>query len=159
MRIKTARPLTLFSLSAALSLTAGIAAAQTDVKSMQEIYGGRSSRVADLPPHWDTDNPIELEVLFNLIDPVNSPEADAFLSRYIHFLKSLPDKMTVTVHRVVSPAKYTYATRLRFANWSEYQIYEKSAAFRDYYYKEWKPHIESAEELFTVVDLRATNTK
>jgi hypothetical protein len=137
----------------------GFALAEPEVQSLRDIYQSGPNKIADIPAHWDVDNPVELQVLFNLTAPVNSPEADDFLSRYVKFLKSLPDKMTVKVSRVVAPGTYSYVTRLSFDNWHDYQVYEKSAAFRKYYYGDWKPNVSNAEELLTLTDLQATNSR
>ncbi len=129
--------------------------AAAEVKSMQEIYQAGPNKLADIPSRMQLENPVELQVLFNLSHPANSPEADAFLKDYIKFLMSLPDTMTVRLSRVVAPAKYDYATRLTFANWHDYQVYEKSPAFRKYYYDVWKPNVPDAQELFTIVDVES----
>jgi hypothetical protein len=146
--LKTALTLSLWLIGASPVLA-------QDIRSPQEVLQGRPNQLAAIPPHWEVENPVQLQVLFNLKAPVNSPEANAFLDQYVKFERGLPYKVDIIVLRVVAPARFSYAARLSFTNWHDYRVYEQSAAFRKYYYDVWKPHVLDAEELFTLTDLKA----
>ena len=133
----------------------GLSAAAADIKSPQEQFKSYPNRLADIPSHWTTSNPIRLQVLFNLKYPPNSPEADQFLRTWYRSINAMPYGVELRMERLVFPAKYSYAASLTFKNWQVNRAYETSEVFLKYYREQWKPAVTEAEEQMTVLDRNA----
>ncbi|MEZ5498848.1 MAG: hypothetical protein R3E77_05375 [Steroidobacteraceae bacterium] len=126
------------------------------VKSPEQQFKDHPTRLADLPPGWSTNNPIRLQVCFNLKYAPNSHEANQFLLTWYRRISEMPYVVDLRMERLVYPAQFTYCANMMFKNWAHNRAYETSDVFLKYYYEVWKPAVTEMAEQMTILDIATT---
>lgn len=128
-----------------------------DIKSPQAHFENYDTNIADIPADWASNNPILRKVCFNLIYPVNSREANAFLRDLHRTISALDFELQVQIERTIYPVTESYCVSLSFPDWKTSRQYENSPAFLDFYTHRWKPAVIDVSEQLSVLDTASAN--
>ncbi len=126
-----------------------------DIKTPEAQFDGYPTNLDNIPADWTTSNPISRRVCFNLVYPVNSTEANAFLRELHNTISSLNYDLTIQIERTIYPIAQSYCVSLTFPDWEISRRYESNPEFLDFYTSSWKPAVRNVTESLTVVDLAA----
>jgi hypothetical protein len=131
------------------------ATAADGIKSPEEQFAGYQTRIGDIPDNWATTRPIQTRVCFNLRYPINSPEANAFLSELHSTISGMEFGVDIRIERPIYPVTHAYCATMLFRDWETNRRYETSEVFLRFYEDRWKAVTLDVDERLSVVDTRA----
>jgi hypothetical protein len=130
------------------------ARAEADI-SPQELFSKLNSRIDEIPENWASENPIRVNVCFNLKHKINSKEANAFLDDLYRTIDDFEFDVEIRIFRTMYPVKLDYCATMEFPDWEAQREYETSEEFLSFYKTRWKAAVTDTEEHWAVEDLRA----
>lgn len=123
------------------------------VKTPEQQFDGYETNLDTIPAQWMASNPILLRVCFDLVYPINSDEANAFLHDLQRTISGMKYGVEIRIERTIYPVSEPYCASLAFPDWETNRRYESSEEFLDFYEQRWKPAVSTMREELSVLDV------